>query len=47
MEKSCPGQNIFMPKNINSDEDMILVLGRQFKELSHEPENFQVHETIA
>ena len=33
---------------IQSSEDMILTLAGQFKQLSHEPEEFlQVHETIA
>ena len=32
---------------LKSNEDMILALAGQFKKLSHEPEIFQVQETIA
>ena len=44
---------LYKVRCLKSDEDMILALANQFKQLSHEPKNqmkfriFQVHETIA
>ena len=39
---------LYAVRCLKSNEDMILALAGQFKQLSHEPEKiFQVHETIA
>ena len=41
---------LYAVRCLKSNEDMILALTGQFKQLSHEPlshPNFQVHETIA